>query len=138
MRTSGWVTLGAVVLLGVSLSAQEKPTESFVKLMQSAGSGMRSIGQGVEAKDYDAIASEAAALQGVFVEVGAFWRERDNNEDALAACGATYQAAAAIEAAAKAHDDEAIATSMQAMGGGCQSCHAAHREGPRGGPYTIK
>ena len=137
MRTSRWVTLGAVVLLGVALAAQERPSESFVELMQAAGGGMRSIGQHVEAKDYDAIASEAAALQEVFTEVGAFWRERDV-EDALAACEVTYQAAAAIEVAAKARDDEAIAASRQAIGGGCQSCHAAHREGPRGGPYTIK
>ena len=62
---------------------------------------MRSIGQSVEAKNYDGIATDAAALQEVFAEVGKFWRERDI-EDALATCGATYQAAAAIETAANA------------------------------------
>lgn len=137
MSTSRWVTLGAVALLGAALSAQEAPPESHVKLMQAASAGRRSIGQNVAAKNYDAIATDAASLQEVFAEVGKFWAERDA-EDALAACQTVYQAAAAIETAAKAMDDEAIAASVQALGGGCQSCHAAHREGPRGGPYMIK
>ncbi len=137
MRTSRWVTLGAVALLAAALSAQETPTESYVKLMRAASASRRSIGQNVEAKNYDGVATDAAALQEVFAEVGKFWAERDV-EDAMASCRVTYQAAAAIETAAKAMDDEAIAASVQALGGGCQSCHAAHREGPRGGPYTIK
>ncbi len=137
MRTSRWVTLGAVALLGAALSAQETPTESYVELMRAASAGRRSIGQNVQAKNYDAVATAAAELQEVFAEVGKFWTER-NVEDALADCRTVYQAAAAIETAAKAMDDEAIAASVQALGGGCQSCHVAHREGPRGGPYTIK
>ena len=137
MRTSRWVALGAVALLGAALSAQEAAPESFVKLMQAAGAGFQTINQNVEAKNYDGIATAAASLQAVFGEVGKFWIERDV-PDALESCGVVYQAAAAIEAAAVAKDDEAIASSIMSLGGGCQSCHAAHREGPRGGPYTIK
>ena len=138
MRTSRWVTMGAVALLGAALSAQEAAPESYVKLMQAAGAGFQGISQNVEAKNYEGIATAASMLQTVFAEVRKFWIERGDAEDALEACGAVNQAAAAIEAAARARDDEAIAASIKTLGGGCQSCHAAHREGPRGGPYTIK
>ena len=66
-----------------------------------------------------------------------FWTER-GEEDALEACGTTYQAAAALEKAAQAHDDEGIASSRKAMFGGCQACHTAHREEKPGGGYLIK
>ena len=65
--------------------------------------------QHIEAKNYDGIAADAAAMMELFQEVGAFWTERDV-EDALESCGQIYMGAQALQQAAEAHDDDAIAT----------------------------
>ena len=114
--------VGVVVLLGVMAMAQEEPTADYVALMQDAGAKAKSISQNIEAKNYDGIAADAAAIMAVFVEdttvrpsswscaqeVGAFWIER-KVEDALEACGQSYMGAQALQQAAEAHDDDAIA-----------------------------
>ena len=82
--------VGVVVLLGVMAMAQEEPTADYVALMQDAGAKAKSISQNIEAKNYDGIAADAAAIMAVFVEdttvrpsswscaqeVGAFWIEQ--------------------------------------------------------------
>jgi cytochrome c556 len=131
-----WAALGAVFALGASLSAAEKPTENYTKLMRTAGASMQSIGKNADAKNYDAIAADAATLKSTFTEVGKFWTEK-KIETALTACRATFQAASDLETAAKAKNDEGIATARKALGGGCQSCHMQHREKTADG-FEIK
>jgi len=136
-KTFTWLALVGVLCLGTGLNAAtEKPTEAFKTLMKTAGATMQSIGKNADAKNYDAIVADAGTLKTTFAEVGKFWTEK-KVDTALAACKATYQAATDLETAAKAKNDEGIASARKAIGAGCQSCHTQHREKTADG-YDIK
>lgn len=127
-KTFTWMALGGVLLLGASLTAAaEKPTPEFQTLMKTAGGTLQSIGKNADAKNYDGLVADAGTLKSTFAEVGKFWTAK-KVDTALTACTATYRAATELEAAAKAKNDDGIATARKSLGAGCQSCHTQHRE----------
>lgn len=120
--------LGATLLLGVTLTAaNEKPSAAYTNLMKTAGATLQSVGKNADAKNYDGIVKDAGTLKSTFAEVGKFWTEK-KVETALTACRSTFQAADALETAAKAKSDDGIAAARKSLGAGCQSCHSQHRE----------
>ena len=136
-KTMTAFTAGTILWLGVSLlAANEKPTPAFVDQMKAAGAALQSIGKSAEAKNYDAIAADAAKLKATFAEVGKFWTAK-KVETALTACTNTYKAASDLETAAKAKNDDGIAAARKSLGAGCQSCHTQHREKTETG-FDIK
>lgn len=127
MRKSGLLVLGAVVLLGLSVAANEKPSAAYVQAMkdiQSAQMGMRTA---VTAKDYDAIAKHAATFKASFDAAEQFWTAK-KADDAIQAAKAGVKGATDLAAAATAKNDEGIAAAQRAIGSTCNACHMAHRE----------
>ncbi|HKT81224.1 MAG TPA: hypothetical protein VJP86_13450 [Vicinamibacterales bacterium] len=137
MRNPGLLVLGAVVLLGLSVAANEKPSAAYVQAMkdlQTAQGGMRNA---VTAKDYDAIAKHAATFKASFDAAEAFWTAK-KADDAVNAAKAGVKGATDLAAAAAAKNDEGIAAAQRAIGGTCMGCHTAHRERLPDGTFEIK
>ena len=81
----------------------------------------------VNAKDYDAIAKDAATLKANFTKIEAFWTAK-KVDDATNFAKAAGKAAADLETAAKAKNDAGIAAAQMALTPNCAGCHMAHRE----------
>jgi cytochrome c556 len=58
--------------------------------------------------------------------------------DATAWAKGNEDAATAMVAAANAGDFDKAGASLTTITGSCGTCHAAHREGDKGGPYKVK
>lgn len=125
------------VAFGLTLVANEKPTEDFSNIMKSNGMTRAALVKHTMAKDYDGIASDAATFKGNFAKVETFWTAKKVN-DAVGFAKAAGKAAADLETAAKAKDDAAIATSTMALTSQCAACHMAHREQLPDKTFEIK
>ena len=104
MRKSFFVMVCAAAVLGVNLLAADKPPDSFVQLMKANGGALQKLGKDVDAKDYDAVAAGAAAIQKNFGEVGKFLTEK-KMDAALEFCKTAFKAAGDVLYAAKAEVD---------------------------------
>jgi ankyrin repeat protein len=119
------------------MMANEKAPDVYVRTMTGAGAASQSLRANVQAKDYDAIAKDAASLKTVFATAEAFWTAR-KIEDAIAAAKGGGNAAADLETAAMAKNDERITTMARAVNGACATCHTAHRERMPDGSFEIR
>jgi cytochrome c556 len=138
-RTFGLSLFAVAVVFGFSLWANEKPTTEFQDIMKSnaAASGPAGLRAHVPAKDYDAIAKDAATLKANFAKIEAFWTAKKVT-DAITFAKDGGQAATALETAAKAKDDAGITASMAKVTSSCGGCHMAHREQLPDKSYEIK
>jgi cytochrome c556 len=137
MRNSGWLVLGAVMLLGLSVAANEKPSAAYSQAMKDIQSAQGAMRTAVTAKDYDAIAKAAATFKASFDTAEAFWTAK-KADDAIAASKAGVKGATDLAAAAAAKNDEGIAAAQRAVGATCAGCHMAHRERLADGTFEIK
>jgi hypothetical protein len=131
--------LAAAVFFGISVLANEKPTTEFQDLMKSnaAASGPTGVRAHITAKDYDAIAKDAATLKANFTKIEAFWAQK-KVDDAIKFAKDGGQAAAALETAAKAKNDAEITAAVAKIGPTCAGCHMAHREQLPDKTFEIK
>ena len=132
LSAAALAAVGAIVVM-----AAEKPPESYVKLMKDTNTTAQGLRGHMQAKDYDAIASDAASLKKLFADTEAFWVAR-KAEDAIGFAKSGGKAAADLETAAKAKNDDGVATSARALNGTCMGCHTAHRERLPDGSFEIK
>jgi cytochrome c556 len=137
MRARVATTLAIAGLGVVTLLAAEKPPETYVKLMKDTNAAAQALRGHVQAKDYDAIASDAASLRKLFADAETFWTAR-KADDAVGFAKTGAKAAADLEAAAKTKNDDAVATAARAVNGTCMGCHTAHRERLPDGSSEIK
>jgi mono/diheme cytochrome c family protein len=137
MRKPGWLVMGAVALFGLTLMANEKPSEAYSKAMKDINAGVMGLRAAVTAKDYDGIAKQATTVKTSFDVVEQFWTAK-KTDDAIAAAKAGAKAATDLAAAATAKNDEGIAAAQRALGGTCMGCHTAHRERLADGTFEIK
>jgi len=133
----GWLTLGAAAIFGVVVMAGEKAPDSYVKNMKDTNAAAQSLRKTVEAKDYEAVAKDAATLKTLFSNTEEFWTKR-NAEDAVTTAKAGIKAATDLEAAAKAKNEAGVADAAKALQGTCKTCHDAHRERLPDGTSEIK
>src|SRR5581483_1461442 len=93
---SGWLTLGAAAVFGVVVMAGEKAPDSYVKNMKDTNAAAASLRKNVEAKDYAAIAKDAATLKALFSSTEEFWTNR-KADDAIAVAKTGVKAATDLE-----------------------------------------
>lgn len=134
---SGWLALGAAAAFGLAVMASEKAPDSYIKNMKDTNAANNSLRKSVEAKDYDAIAKDAATLKELFSTTEEFWTKR-NTEDAVTAAKAAVKASTDLGTAAKAKDGAAVADAAKAVNAQCKTCHDAHRERLPDGTSEIK
>jgi cytochrome c556 len=137
--SGGSVLCGATLfgLLGLAVIASEKPPDSYVKNMKETNTTAADLRKSVEAKDYPAIAKQAASIKVLFDNTLSFWEER-KAEDAVGFAKTGSKAAADLEAAAKARNEDGVASASKAVQGICKTCHDAHRERLPDGSSEIK
>ena len=136
-RKLGVMTFCTLVVLGLVVSANEKPSESYQKAMKDLGAANQSLRNNVTAKDYDAIAKDAATFKASFAVAQAFWTGKQV-DDAMKLAQDGAKAAADLETAAKAKNEEGVAAAQKAVGATCAACHMAHRERLQDGTFEIK
>lgn len=130
------VAVGAVAL-GLAVRANEKPPESYQKAMKDLGAANQSLRNNVTAKDYDAVAKDAATFKASFATALAFWTAK-KADDAVTLAQTGAKGAADLETAAKAKNEESVAAAQRAVGATCAACHMAHRERLQDGTFEIK
>jgi cytochrome c556 len=133
----------AVMLVAVAATfapnviANEKPTPDFQNLMKSNGMTVAALRMHIMTKEYDGIAMDAATLRGNFAKIEAFWAA-NKVDDAVEFAKTGAKGAADLETAAKAKNDEGIATANKVTTSACGGCHMAHREQLPDKTYEIK
>ena len=105
--------------------------------MKDTNTAAQALRGHVQAKDYDGIAADAAALRKLFADTEAFWTAR-KVDDAIGFSKTGAKASADLETAAKAKNDDGVATAARAVNGTCMGCHTAHRERLPDGSSEIK
>jgi cytochrome c556 len=126
-RTVALSLVALTAVFGLSVIANEKPTPEFQDIMKSNGATAGALRMHITAKDYDAIAADAATLKGNFAKIEAFWTAK-KVDDAIGFAKAGAKGAADLESAAKAKSDQGIAAANMTTTGSCGGCHMAHRE----------
>jgi cytochrome c556 len=137
MRNSSWLVVAAVALFGLTLMANEKPSDAYVKSMKDIGAAQAALRAALTAKDYDTIAKHAVTIRTSLAATQSFWTAK-KADDAVASAKAGITAATDLETAAKAKNDEGIAVANRAVNASCGGCHTAHRERLADGTYEIK
>lgn len=134
------VYLSAAALMAaaaITVMAGEKPPEAHVKLMKDINAAAGELRTHSQAKDYDAIAADAAKLKPLFADVEKFWTAR-KADDAIEFAKTGAKGAADLETAAKTKNEEGVTAAAKAVSGTCQGCHTAHRERLPDGSSEIK
>src|SRR5712671_8066101 len=93
---------------GLTLAANEKPTEDYSSTMKSNGATGQALRRDVMAKDYAAIAKDASTFKANFAKIEAFWAGK-KVDDAIVWSKAASKAAADLETAANAKNDDGVA-----------------------------
>jgi hypothetical protein len=127
---TGLVAFG---LIGLVWAQSEQEYSGWMKDLAATNGKIRNE---VQAKDNAAVASDAAHVHEIFMNVRGFWEKR-NASDAVKFASEGASAAQDLEAAAKASDSEKMASSLKSMGAVCGNCHTAHRERGANG-FVIK
>ena len=132
-------TFVAVAGFGLSLAANDKPTPEFQNIMKSnaATNGAMGLRAHITAKDYDAIAKDAATFKENFSKIEAFWTQK-KVDDAIKLAKTGHEGAEDLEKAAKAKDDAGIMAAQMKIGATCGGCHMAHREQLPDKTFEIK
>lgn len=128
MRGRLWAAaVCAVVVVGFTAMAAEKPSAEYQKAMKDLGAANASLRINATAKDYVAVEKDAATLKAAFTVADTFWTAK-KADDAIKMSKDGLKASIDLDTAAKAKSDEGIAAAQKIVGGTCAACHAAHRE----------
>lgn len=127
-----WISVCAALALASGLAlASEDPSAEHVQRMKEMGDQSGAIRKGID------VAANAKAMQATVKALQPFWKGR-GSEVAMQALADNLKGAQALEAAAASGDKEAMAAAQKVIGGGCRSCHDAHREKLSETMYRIK
>jgi len=129
--------LCAAMIGAATILAGEQPPDSYVKLMKDTNAAVQSLRGHVQAKDYEGMTADAAALKKLFADTEAFWNAR-KADDATSFAKTAGKAASGLEAAARARNEDGVATSARTLIGTCMGCHTAHRARLPDGSSEIK
>lgn len=130
------IVLPGLLALGFALCLVAQSDADYSGWMKDIGATKGKITKGIAAKQNADVATDAAHLAHLFMEVGGFWAGRKvNDAETIAKKGES--AANDLAAAAKAGDEAKIQSALQAVNSTCGACHMAHREGSPGS-YKIK
>jgi cytochrome c556 len=114
--------------------AEENP--EFVTWMKTTKSATDDLKK-METKTGEQAARRAERLGTVYENMINFWRQR-NAADAVKWSEEGKAAALQLATAASANDADKAKAALDAVNGGCKSCHDAHREKVGDGKYKIK
>ena len=127
----------AVVTVGVSSGASEKPSPEYVAAMKTLGTVAQGLGKAVETFDFETIEKYVVAARPALDLVQKFW-EQKKVEDAVQAAQDASASVAELSVSATVRSDEGAAVAAKSLLGACATCHDAHREKLPDGSFMIK
>jgi cytochrome c556 len=137
------LTVSAALTLGLSVQANEKPSDEYRNVMKElmSVSGLllhhaRMVEPGGDCC-YDWVEKDAATLKADFTKVLEYWTEKKASGAMQIAQNAVSDAAD-LERQAKAHHYDGVVAAVGAVQNACEPCHLAHREDLPDGTYEIK
>ena len=144
MRATIGVMCACAVLVGSSLTAEEKPSEVYQKAMKDLGvasQAMRAEVKAIESAgaypDYTPLEKHAAVLRAALKTTLAYWSEK-KVDDAVKVTEVALKGTDDLEKAAKDKSYDNLVAASTAIGGTCAACHKAHRVQAPDGTYSIK
>jgi cytochrome c556 len=144
MRRRSAIATACVLVLGMTVRANEKPTDVYQQAMKSlaaANTALRNDVKAIEAAgaypDYNPIEKDVASLKAGFTTAANFWTAK-NIDDAMKLAQAGLAHVDELEAARKDKNYDALMTAAAEIGKTCGSCHAAHRDKLADGTFEIK
>lgn len=145
MRRMLTALTGTVVILVVSVNADEKPPEAYRQAMQDNLSAMKVAraaakeieDSGAGAQDYMPFEEATAKMKTSFAATIAYWQARKVDEALKLAQDGAKQVAE-LEAAAKERDYRVVLDALTSLDDTCAACHMAHRTRFADGSFAIK
>ena len=137
------LTVSVALTLGLSVRANEKPTEEYrnaMKDLQSVSQLMRYHARMVEPGGdccYDWVEKDAVTLKTGFSKALEYWTAK-KAKGAMQLAQNGVSDSADLERAAKAHHYDGVVAAVGAILASCEPCHLAHREQRPDGTYEIK
>ena len=132
------------VLVGATLSADEKPTAAYQKAMKDLGVASQALRAEVKAiesagayPDYTPLDKHATVLRAALKTTLAYWNEKRVDE-AVKVTEAALKGVDELEKAAQDKSYDSLVAASTAIGGTCAACHKAHRVQTTDGTYEIK
>jgi cytochrome c556 len=122
---------------GFSTLALADEQSDFVAWMKTTAGNMGKMKKGIDAKEFEGVATQAGELEGIFKNVEAYF-VKTHTEDAAKMSKDAAAASAKLMAAAKSGDADAAAAGLKGVQATCGGCHSAHREKLPEGGYKIK
>ncbi len=124
------------LLVAAGAIAVAEEYSEFIEGMKTTGAAMGVLSK-AEKKSGPQVTRSAERIAGVYEGMIPFFRQRDA-KDAVALAEQGKAAATALASASFAGDEAKSNEALQALGGTCKGCHAAHREKLENGKYKIK
>ncbi len=120
------ISICIVFAVTVSLYAQ---TKDIYPIMKEVGPTFTGLNRGMTDRSMSAadVAKDAEKLQKLFVEAGAFMKEK-NLEKAVGWANDAAAAAGDLAKAAKSNESDPMYAAAKTIQKQCATCHAAHRE----------
>jgi hypothetical protein len=109
----------------------------FPGIMKGVAKANKTLKANITAKMAAEATADAKVLEGSFKQVETYFKGK-GVADASALAKSAREAAAGIQTAVAAGNWDQANTHATTIAGSCNTCHAAHREGEKGGPYKIK
>jgi len=106
------------------------------KSMKTIGKTMNTL-RGMETKTGPDATQNAEKLVEAYKTTQAYWASK-KVEDATKWSAASLEQAQTLLTAAKAGEQDKAAAAFKELGGGCRTCHEAHREKLADGSYKVK
>ena len=141
----------AIILLGLPLQANEKPSEAYQKAEQGLQAASNSLRNHVKAIDYAGLEKDAESFKTAFSATLSYWQEK-KLDDAVTLVQEGLKGADALDAAAKSMNYNGVLSAQNAISGSngvafvgdtslpgvCVGCHLAHRQRLPDGTFEIK
>jgi cytochrome c556 len=144
MRATIGVMCACAVLVCSSLTAGEKPTETYQKAMKDLGvtsQALRAEVKTIESAgaypDYRPLEKQVTVLRAAFKTTLAYWNDK-KVDDAIKVTEVALKGVDDLEKAAKDKSYDDLVAASTAIGSTCATCHKAYRVQTPDGTYAIK
>lgn len=128
--------VAGVVGFGLSVAANEKPSDEYKKAMRDLAAFNMGIEKAIMAEDYDTVQKLAASAKAAFGVTENYWASRNADATKLAQTGG--KAAADLDVAAGLKSADGANYAMKGVREVCAPCHMARRERLADGTFEIK
>lgn len=108
-------------------TALAQSADEFDAWMRTIDDKLQAVQRDISAKDDQAAAADAKALESAFRQVEGFWKKRGNAQDAVDLSGKAGERAGALAKKIAAKDFDAASSESIGIAETCTACHRLYR-----------